>query len=80
MFVSTKEGDAGHNECFAWIHHNTPFSFSEAISRQGYVVEHLAASDNITDQLNKSLASGPYQTAEEDAWSKAVQDKWLKDK
>lgn len=41
VFESESEGDAGHNECFAWILANTPFSFHEATTRQGYVVEVL---------------------------------------
>jgi hypothetical protein len=39
VFTSKDTGPAGHNECFKWIHRNTPFSFSEAITRQGYKVE-----------------------------------------
>jgi hypothetical protein len=38
-FVSTEEGEAGHNQCFKWIHRHTPFSFSEATGGQGYVIE-----------------------------------------
>lgn len=38
-FTSEAGGDAGHNECFAWMHQHTPFSFSEATTNQGYVVE-----------------------------------------
>ncbi len=41
VFVSTKEGDAGHNECFEWIHSHTPFSFQEATTRQGYEVREM---------------------------------------
>lgn len=39
VFTSMKKGDDGHNECFEWIHKNTPFSFHEATINQGYVVE-----------------------------------------
>lgn len=39
VFTSKAEGNAGHNECFAWIHRTTPFSFAEATARQGYAVE-----------------------------------------
>jgi hypothetical protein len=28
-----------HNECFEWILKNTPFSFHEATTNQGYIVE-----------------------------------------
>jgi len=42
-FISTAMGDAGHNECFTWIHQNTGFSFSEATTRQGYIVEPVPA-------------------------------------
>lgn len=35
-FVSSVEGDAGHNECFEWIHMNTPY---EAVTHQGYKIE-----------------------------------------
>ncbi len=39
VFTSKGTGDAGHNECFEWIHRNTSFSYSEATTRQGYKVE-----------------------------------------
>jgi len=41
VFESTKEDTEGHNECFKWVHNNTPFSFEEAIKRQGYVIEEI---------------------------------------
>ena len=28
-----------HNDCFRWIIQNTPFSFAEATTRQGYVLD-----------------------------------------
>lgn len=40
-FESSATGDNGHNECFLWVHRNTPFSFHEATTRQGYVVEQI---------------------------------------
>lgn len=40
-FTSTEVGAAGHNECFAWFHKNTSFSFSEATTNQGYRVVQL---------------------------------------
>lgn len=39
MFVSEKRGVEAQNECFEWIHKNTPFSFQEAVTHQGYKVE-----------------------------------------
>ena len=42
VFVSTEVDDAGHNECFAWVHNNTPFSFSES-RRQGLICEQIPA-------------------------------------
>ena len=41
VFTSISAGTAGHNECFVWLQRNTPFSFSEATSRQGYVLEQV---------------------------------------
>jgi hypothetical protein len=38
-FVSSGGGAVGHNECFKWIHDNTPFSFYEAVTHQGYKIE-----------------------------------------
>jgi hypothetical protein len=38
-FRSAGEGDAALNECFAWILNNTPFSYYEATTHQGYRVE-----------------------------------------
>ena len=38
-FTSKQTGDAGHNECFKWIHDHTPFSFSEATTHQGYKID-----------------------------------------
>lgn len=58
-FTSTAVGAAGHNECFAWIHANTSFSFSEATSRQGYVVEQVQAdrtATRIMDAFAKVMA------------------------
>jgi hypothetical protein len=40
-FTSKSRGTEGHNECFVWIHRNTPFSFHEAVTRQGYHVEQV---------------------------------------
>jgi len=31
-----------HNECFEWVINHTPFSFHEATTNQGYVVEPVA--------------------------------------
>lgn len=39
MFTSREVGNAGHNECFKWIHDHTSFSFHEAVTHQGYKVE-----------------------------------------
>lgn len=39
VFLSERGGDAGHNECFEWVLRNTPFSFEEATTRQGYKIE-----------------------------------------
>jgi hypothetical protein len=37
-FTSESTGDAGHNECFTYLHKTTSFSFHEATTRQGYEV------------------------------------------
>lgn len=39
VFVSTMVENAGHNQCFEWIHRHTPFSYNEATKNQGYSVE-----------------------------------------
>lgn len=39
VYISKSEGNAGHNECFKWIHDHTSFSFHEATTNQGYKVE-----------------------------------------
>lgn len=39
VFVSDDNMPTGHNQCFAWILHNTPFSFHEATTNQGYLVQ-----------------------------------------
>jgi hypothetical protein len=47
VFTSKEEGPAGHNECFEWIHRHTPFSFHEAVTNQGYVVEEVAENASV---------------------------------
>ena len=39
VFTSNAAGNAGHNECFVWVHRHTPFSFAAATKDQGYTVE-----------------------------------------
>jgi hypothetical protein len=46
VYTSTETSDKGHNQCFVWIHHNTPFSFDEATKHQGYVVEPVAIEED----------------------------------
>jgi hypothetical protein len=41
VFTSAAVGNAGHNECFEWMHRNTPFSLHEATVNQGYRVEEV---------------------------------------
>ena len=40
-FESQRGGPAGHNECFEWIIKHKPFSFHEAVTRQGYKIEQV---------------------------------------
>lgn len=36
VFIASIGGVTGHNQCMAWIHKNTSFSFHEATHNQGY--------------------------------------------
>jgi len=39
-----------HNECFIWIHKNTPFSFHEAIANQGYSIVEVKDEEDEEDE------------------------------
>ncbi len=39
VFTSENFGASGENECFEWILKNTSFSFHDATTNQGYIVE-----------------------------------------
>lgn len=39
LFVSSCDGNEGHNECMSWVHRNKSYSLSEGIEHQGLKVE-----------------------------------------
>jgi len=46
-YTSTLYGTEGYNQCLAWLHANTSFSWEEALTNQGYKIEPVRSDEDV---------------------------------